>query len=185
MKIIITALTAILITFTAGAAEVPAWKINPAQSKIEFKVMQDASTITGSFKKFDGKINFDKAQLAKSKVAIDIDITSITLSFADAIATAQSQEWLATKTFPKATFVAEKFSAAKQGFRADGNLTIKGKTVPVVLEFSFDDYSTNKAKAIGKAMIKRSAFGVGNSDVKKANGVKDEIEVSFVLTAEK
>ncbi len=187
MKRIITALTLILLSSTANtnAAEVPAWKINQTQSKLEFKLIQDSSTITGSFKKFDGKINFDKSHLAKSKVAIDIDTSSLTLSFADAVATAQSTDWLSTKIFPKASFVAAKFSAVGKSFKAEGNLTIKGKTVPAIVEFSFEEYSASKAKAVGKAMIKRSAFGVGNSDVKKANGVKDEIEISFVVVAEK
>jgi polyisoprenoid-binding protein YceI len=185
MKKILTILAAIFFTTSAQASENLAWKIVPAQSKIEFKVAQDSSTISGSFKKFGGTINFDKAQLNKSKVAIDIDTSSITVSLAEAAGTVQSAEWLSSKSFPKATFVAEKFTAVGKSFRADGNLTLKGKTVPAILEFSFDEYSAAKAHAVGKATIKRSAFAVGNSDVKKANGVKDEIEISFSITAEK
>lgn len=175
----------ILSSFSAFAADSIDWKIVPAQSKIDFKVAQDASSIVGYFKKFDGKISFDKNQLAKSKVAIDIELGSVTVSLPEANGAIQSPEWLSTKAFPKASFVAEKFSANGKNFRADGNLTIKGKTVPTSLDFSFEEYSATKAKAVGKTKIKRSAFGIGNSDVKKANGVQDEIEISFVVSAEK
>jgi polyisoprenoid-binding protein YceI len=62
MKKIITITSLILFSLSASAAEVVAWKIIPTQSKIDFKVSQDGSNIVGYFKKFDGKINFDKKQ---------------------------------------------------------------------------------------------------------------------------
>ncbi len=185
MKKLITITSLFLFSLSASAADVTSWKIVPDQSKIDFKVSQDGSNIIGYFKKFDGKINFDKNQLSKSKVAIDIDMSSITVSLAEASGTVQSPEWLSVKAFPKATFVAEKFSSKGKYFLADGTLTIKGKSVPTSLEFSFEEPASNKAKATGKVIIKRSAFGVGNSDVKKANGVQDNVEVSFVVNAEK
>lgn len=185
MKKTLATLATIIIATSAQAAENIAWKIVPSQSKIEFKVAQDSSTINGSFKKFDGKIAFDKNNLNKSKVTIDIDTSSINVSLAEAAGAVQSPDWLSTKAFPKATFSAEKFSISGKGFRADGNLTIKGKAIPTVLEFSFDEYDAKKARATGKALIKRSTFGVGNSDVKKANGVKDDVEINFVVVAEK
>ena len=188
MKKLLTIFTAFYFTTSAFAADVTAWKIAPTQSKVSFKVKQDGADLVGYFKKFDGKINFDKNQLAKSKVAIDIDVSSVVVSLAEAHGAVQSPEWLSAKAFPKATFTAEKFSAqGAQGkyFRAEGNLTIKGKTVPATLEFAFEESAPNKARATGKTTIKRSDFAVGNSDVKKANGVENSIEVSFVVNAEK
>lgn len=185
MKKLLTIFTAFYFTTSAFAADATAWKIAPTQSKLSFKVKQGGSDLVGYFKKFDGKINFDKNQLAKSKVAIDIDVSSVVVSLAEANGAVQSPEWLSAKAFPKATFTAEKFSAQGKNFRADGNLTIKGKTVPTTLEFVFEESAPNKARATGKTIIKRSAFAIGNSDVKKANGVEDAIEVSFVVNAEK
>lgn len=185
MKKLITITSLFLFSLSAFAADVASWKIIPTQSKIDFKVSQDGSNIVGYFKKFDGKINFDKNQLAKSKVAIDVDMSSVAVSLAEAGGTVQSPEWLSVKAFPKATFVADKFTSKGKSFRADGILTIKEKAVPTSLEFSFEEPSTNKARATGKVIIKRSSFGIGNSDVKKANGVGDEVEISFVVNAEK
>lgn len=185
MKKILITLAAIFISTSTNAADSIAWRIVQDQSKIEFKVSQDSSTISGSFAKFNGRISFDKDRLARSKVIMDIDTSSIIVSLSEAAGTVQSPEWLSTKAFPKATFVAEKFSAKGKSFIADGTLTIKGKSVPTTLEFSFDEYSKNKAHAVGKTTIKRSAFGIGNSDVKKANGVEDAVEISFEITAER
>lgn len=185
MKKLFATIAFIFIASSAQALENKPWKIIPEQSKIEFKVVQDSSNISGSFQKFDGKIIFDKAALNASKATINIDTSSIAISLSEAIGTVQSPDWLATKSFPKATFTTNKFSASGNNFRAEGNLTLKGKTVPVVLEFTFNEYTTDKARATGKTLIKRSAFGIGNSDAKKANGVKDEVEISFVISVEK
>ena len=186
MKKLLTIFTAFYFTTSAFAADVQAWKIIPAQSKISFKVAQDGSSVNGSFAKFDGKINFDKKQLADSKVEINVDVTSIGASPPEASGNVQNPEWLSTKAFPKATFTADKFTyLGKNNFRADGNLTIKGKVIPTSLEFTFESTSPRKAIATGKTTIKRSDFGVGNSDVSKANGVKDLVEISFVISAEK
>jgi polyisoprenoid-binding protein YceI len=187
MKKFLAILVAVLFVTSVKASEIGTWRIVPAQSKIEFKVAQDNSIISGSFKKFDGKISFDKEQLTKSKVVIEIDVASASFSLTEANSQAQTTEWFATKNFPKAIFSAEKFTTSndKKTFRANGNLTLKGKTVPTSVEFSFEEYGTKKARAIGKANIKRSEFAVGDRDPKKANGVKDEVEITFTISAEK
>jgi len=180
----------IVLTFfasTAIAAESTAWKIISEKSKLNFKVQQDKSDIVGYFKKFDGQINFDKDQLDKSKVIIDIDTSSIVISLTEAQSAIQGSEWLSTKAFPKATFSAAKFVLLKdkKTYRADGDLTIKSRTFPISLDFTFNEYSATKANATGKTHIQRSVFTVGNSDIKKANNVSDDVEVTFSITATK
>jgi len=170
-----------------AAATVDEWKIIPSKSKLEFRAIQENSSITGSFRKFDGKINFDKNQLPKSKIQIDIDTTSIDISFNEALDSIKSATWLSVQAFPKATFTASRFTnlSAQKTFRADGMLTIKGKTIATPVEFILEEYSQTNARAVGKATIKRSAFLVGDRDPKKANGVKDEIEITFTINAER
>lgn len=169
-----------------NSSAAPNWKIDQAKSKLEFSVTQDKSKITGLFKKFDGKIEFDPSQLNSSKVAIEVDTTSVDVSFAEAADTLRSSSWLATKAFPKATFTAEKFtSLGKQKFRADGKLTLKGKSTPIIIDFTLTEFSKNKAHAIGSTTIKRSAFDVGDRNIKKANGVSDEVQISFAVEAER
>ncbi len=183
-KIFLYAIAATLLAPTlSNAAE---WKIVPAQSKIEFKATQNSSAVTGSFKKFSGKINFDPAQLKTSKVEIEIDIVSVEASLSDAVSTLKTPEWFSSAAFPKATFVAEKFTkVSDKKFTADGNLTIKGKSVPTKLEFTLEEYTAAKAKAVGLVTIKRADFAIGAKDPANAHGVKDEVAVSFVVNAVK
>ncbi len=165
----------------------PEWKILTDRSKINFQATQDMSAINGSFKKFDGTIIFDPSDLLHSNVAIEIDTTSVDISFFEAVETLKGEVWLGTKLFPKASFISNNFIAlqGKNQFRSQGKLTLKGKTVPVLLDFSLDEYSKTNAHMSGTATIKRSAFEVGERDPRKANGVKDEVVVTVDLYAER
>lgn len=169
-----------------------AWKVNNEKSKIEFKATQDNSSVTGSFKKFSGKINFDNVQLNNSKVEFEVDTTSLDSSFANAIETIKSTAWLASAQFPKATFSSTNFvKLTFKDYVISGNLTIKGKTIPIKINFSFDgsenDYRNAdlSVTARGSFVVKRSDFMVGDADPSKANGVKDEVTITFVIHANK
>lgn len=168
------------------------WIVNNEKSKIEFKVDQDNSAVSGSFKKFSGKINFDPNKLDSSKVEFEVDTTSVDTSFASAIDTIKSAAWLASSQFPKAKFSSTNFiKLTFKDYIMSGNLTIKGKTIPVKINFSFDSNENDfrnsdlSATARGSFVIKRSDFMVGDSDITKANGVKDEVTLSFVINATK
>lgn len=163
------------------------WVINPSKSKLEFRAMQDSSSVSGSFGKFDGTINFDPAELQSSSVEITVDTSSVTTSFTEASDTLKSPGWFAVKAFPTAVFKANNFTplAGKMEFRSIGTLTMKGKTLPINLDFTLTEYNKTNARAVGKAVLKRADFGVGERDQKKANGVRDEVTILIDVSAER
>lgn len=170
--------------FLPTFANADEWKIVQDKSKLSFKVLQNNSQINGYFKNFSGKINFDPTQLKTSKVDIDVDLTSLTTSVHDATTTLPTNEWLATKTFPQAHFSANQFTKVDgKKYVANGYLTLKGKNVPCNLNFTLDEYSATKARALGNVTIKRSDFAIGAKNPDNAHGVKDEVEVNFIVEA--
>lgn len=184
MKKIILAIFAI--SFLALNAQAAEWKIQPQDSSIKFSVKQNSSVITGGFSKFSGKINFDKNNLNASNVEILVDLTSLTTSLSDATATLPTKDWLDSKSNASAKFEAKKFSkVSNDQYKAEGNLTIKGKTVPLTLDFYFPEYSDKKAKATGKTTIKRDAYGIGAKDPANAHGVENNVNVEFAIVAVK
>ncbi len=169
---------------TINFANAKEWKIDTNLSKLEFVATQNNAKVNGAFKKFSGLINFDKNNLATSKIDINIDISSVEASLSDAAATLKTEAWFNLAKFPTANFKAEKFTKiSDKKFKADGKLTIKGAAIPLSLEFVFDEYLANKAKATGKALIKRTNFNIGAKDPANAHGVKDDVEVNFVIVA--
>ncbi len=160
------------------------WKIIPDQSKIEFATTQNSSKVLGSFKKFFGKINFDPTQLKTSTIEIEVDIASVASSTTGAALTLQAIDWFSAKDSPKAIFTANKFTKiSDKKYTAEGNLTIKGKAVATILEFTLEEYSAAKAKVVGSTTIKRSDFAIGAKDPANAHGIADSVVVSFAVNA--
>ncbi|MES2678015.1 MAG: YceI family protein [Pseudomonadota bacterium] len=167
-----------------AANQITQWQIVPFQSKIEFAANKDNAPVNGSFNKFAGMIAFDKTNLSNSQILINVDLNSLSTSFYGADEKLRSKEWLDLKSFPVAQFKSEKFSQInKDQFHCDGFLQLKGIKLPVGLDFSFQEYSSNKAHANGVAKISRSNFGIGNKDEKLADGVKDLVEIKFTIVA--
>ncbi len=184
MKKIFFAILLLAASSTLSYAE--SFKIIPQKSKIEFKAMQNNSAILGSFKKFEGKIDFDPQKLANSKVEIEIETSSYDCSLSDCLNSLKTAQWLDVTQFAKAIFKADKFvKTGEKKYKANGNLTIKGKTSPSELEFVLDEYNKSSASAHGQAVIKRSNFDVGAKDPANAHGVKDEVAITFVVNAVK
>ena len=214
-------------TSSSSSKSVPEWKIIPEKSSLEFKAVRNGSEIRGSFKKFDGRIAFDKKQLNKSSVNIDIDTTSVETSYAEALSALRAATWLSTSAFPKANFTANNITILSDinlsnaanvnlnsdlenaivndmsnvesvdggdvnlqklkglrtpnTFRANGTLTIKGKSVPTRIDFSLTKYTPTNVVVVGKATINRNSFNIGD----RSSGVKDEVVINFTISAEK
>ncbi len=167
-------------------AAAPAWQITPQQSKITFTATQNNAPVTGSFKTFSGDVYFDPAQLDSSHVRISVDINSIDSSYQEMSDTLKTADWFNVKLFPEAVFAANKFTkTGNNTYQAIGTLTLRDKTLPVTLDFNVDDYSATHFHAKGSTVVKRTAFGVGQGEWAKTDGVKDEVKVEFVLGAVK
>ncbi len=163
------------------------WKVVQDKSKLDFEFNQDNSSIRGSFKKFGGEIKFDPNKIQDSNINIDIDTSSLELSFVNALETAKSSKWLATSAFPKANFKARNFVklSAENKYQAKGHLTIKGRSIPTTITFTLEKYGKLSAKATGNATINRNRFGVGDENFAKSNKIDDEIKINFTINAQK
>ena len=181
----ILALLVLLIPATA-LATVPKWQIIPSESSITFTGIQNDAPASGKFKKFTGEISFDPAQLNVSKVRIVIDMNSVSTSYSDFTSTLLTSDWFNVKSFPQAIFEATDFTKISENkYQARGMLTIRDKTVPVVLTFSTEELTKTKGRVKGSTTVKRMMFGVGQGEWSDTNAVKDDVQVNFTMTAMK
>ncbi len=162
----------------------PDWKIVKQDSVIGFKAKQGKSVVNGSFKEFNGKIKFNKDEQKGNQVTIEVDTSSLAMSFSQALDTIKTDPWLAVQKFPKAVFTADNFTALSSSKMQlnEGQLTIKGKTIPVSFGFEFTKYTKTNATAIGSFTVKRSDFGIGSKD---QNDVDEEVEILFKISAQR
>lgn len=163
------------------------WKIIQDKSQLNFELNQNNSSIRGSFTKFDGEIRFDPNKIQDSDININIDTSSLELSFVNALETAKSSKWLATSAFPKANFKARNFVklSAENKYQAKGHLTIKGKSVPTTVTFTLEQYGKLSAKVTGSATIRRDQFEIGDEEIAKSNKIDNEVKINFIVNARK
>jgi polyisoprenoid-binding protein YceI len=163
------------------------WKIIADKSKIEFTAKQNDSEVKGQFKSFIGSINFDPNDLKHANCEIKVDMTSLDMSYSEALEALKTANWLAIKTFPFSIFRSEKFIASSglKQYRVYGNLEMKGKTIPLNLDFTIKKLHIDYIHVVGKAIIKRSDFDIGDNDLKKSHGVANEVEINFEVHAQK
>jgi polyisoprenoid-binding protein YceI len=144
------------------------------------------STQLSSFGKTTGTVVFD-AQAKTGAVDIVIDTTTVNTGFADFNGHIQSEDFLDTAKFPKATFKSTKvvFEGDKPA-SIEGQLTIKGVTKPVTLtvtSFQAMPHPMMKVAALGAnafVTIKRSEYNAG----KYAPYVGDEVRIDIAIEAQ-
>lgn len=172
----------ILLLPTVSAAFV--WHIVPEKSSLHFKAIQNNAPVTGEFKTFTGNIDFDQQALNKNHIEITVDTGSVTTSLKDISDALKTTEWFDVKAFPKAIFTAKDFKKINdKNYEANGKLTLRDKTLPLKLHFTFEKYSDKEAVVTGHAGIKRIEFGIGQGEWKKTDAVKDMVEINFKIEA--
>lgn len=165
--LIAAALAATALVGTAHA-EVATYSIDPTHTFVTFEVTHfGTSTNRGRFDKKEGTVQLDKA--AKTgKVELTLETGSIDTGTAAFDKHLQSDNFLNAAAFPTAKFVAStfRFNGDKVSEVA-GQLTLLGKTLPVVLKASNFNCYTNpmlKREVCGgdfETTIQRSQWGMG------------------------
>lgn len=165
----------------AAHAEIPHWNLVPEKSSIRWEATQNHAPVAGKFDAFTAEIAFHPDALGQSHVKISIDTASITTAYDEAQSTLKTADWFAVDAFGHAIFETTRFSALGDNhYQAEGNLTIKGISAPVVLNFTMENYSDTEAHMLGEATLKRTDFNIGWKDTQQ---VEDNVKVMVEITA--
>jgi len=154
-------LLALPVAAVAPAANAPLWTVDKAASTLSFEGVGDGSAFAGSFSAWDAKIHFDPANLAASGTEVTIDTGSAATGDASKDEPLPTAQWFSTSAFPNATFTTTAItSTGANAYVAEGNLSIRGVSVPVKLPFTLS-ISGNTADMEGSVTIDRSLWSIG------------------------
>ena len=181
---------------TATAPTVTTWDIDTSHSSVGFNVRHLVISKThGRFTRWNGSITLDEANLANSRVEVNIDADSIDTNEPQRDAHLRSADFFDVEKNPKLTFVSTQITPGAGGeFRIAGDLTIAGITRPVVLEAeslgrTADPWGGQRAGFSAKTTIDRRDFGLTWNQALEAGGVlvsdKVDIEVEAQVVAGK
>lgn len=144
------------------------WTFEPAHTHIGFSVRHLGLTDTpGNFRSFGAQLSFDEGNLEASSVSFEIDAASIDTAFEMRDEHLRGADWLDATTHPKIVFASRCVRpAGDRQYVIEGNLTIRGITLPAAFDTTLIDRAVNpwtQAPVIGfeaRSNISRSAYGM-------------------------
>ena len=170
------------------------WKIDAAHSQIEFTVRHMMITnARGRFDKFEGTIEFDETNPAKSKIDVQVDLNSISTRDEKRDGHLKSPDFFDVANYPTAAFKSKNIVVTgKNTGRVTGDLTIRGITHEVTLDVEFVGILKNPwgAQAAGfnaHTKINRKDWGLNWNVALEAGGwlVGDEITINIEVELNK
>lgn len=170
-------------TVSASSQEQPIagnWLVQ--EGTIALTIQQMGSAVSGSFGSWQADITFDApdAPGPAGKVAVDIDIASLTLG--TVTDQAMGADYFDSTTYPKARFEAD-LERLESGYRAVGQLKIRDKVQPLALPFTLD-ITGDTAQMQGQAVVNRLDFDIGQG-TKDAGTLGFEVVLDISVTAQR
>ena len=171
---------ALIALVLSPAAYADVRQAGPAAGTLEFSGVQAGAKFTGTFNNFHVKLDFDTAKPQTGSLDVTIETSSVNTQDGERDQVLKSPDFFWVEKHPQAIFHATRFERAGAGWRATGDLTIRGmkKTVPV-------SFTLAPAGAVtvmkGSASLKRLAFGLGQGDWASTEWVGDDVDVRFDL----
>jgi polyisoprenoid-binding protein YceI len=178
----------------APAAPAGAYVNDATHTSLEWRIKhQGLSFYTARFTKVDAQLDFNEADVSKSKLSVTVDPKSVETDYAktrsdtrDFNAEIVGEQILNTPKFPTITFKSTKVAktGADKG-TVTGDLTFLGVTKPVTLAITYNgnrpDPRTQKHKLGFSATgtIKRSDFGLAYGAAFLGDEVQIVIETEF------
>jgi polyisoprenoid-binding protein YceI len=149
------------------------------------------TTVRGAFTDFSGTAHLDTADPGASSVSLRINAASIDTGNADRDAHLRSADFLDVETHPEILFVSTGVEQIESDvYRVTGDLTIKGETRSVAVEFTLtgsaqDPFGNLRVGFEGALAIKRSDWQLTWNAVLETGGVlvSDRIQIEFDVSA--
>lgn len=168
------------------------WQIDPAHTQVGFTAKHMMfTTVRGHFRDVKGTIELDEANLADSKVEVEIDAASVNTNVEQRDGHLKSPDFLHVEEHPTITFRSTRVEPlGGDRARIAGELTIRGTTRPVTLDAELGGRAVNPygKEVVGfeaRTKINRKDFGLTFNIPLEGGGVvvSDELKIEIDVQA--
>ena len=168
------------------------YSLDPTHTRIGFVARHAMVTkVRGAFNAFEGSAVLDFADPSRSSATVSIDVTSIDTRQAQRDEHLRTNDFFDAPTFPTITFASTSAQQVDEStFRLTGDLTIKGVTKPVSIDFEHtgaakDPFGNVRVGFEGSTTIHRSDYGVTFNAALETGGVlvSEKIVLEFEISA--
>jgi len=170
MRRLLPALAVAALFSPLAHAQTSTWKPDPAHSGVSFVATHlTISKVPGHFNLAGGEVDWNEADITKSKVSITIDAASVNTNNPMRDGDLKSDHFFDVAKYPTATFTSTSISKSSDGLVIAGDLTVHGITKPVTLQVTgpkgpvagMDKKSTHMGFS-ATTTVNRSAFNLGS-----------------------
>lgn len=184
--------TAAQTTITAPGDLRGTYALDPTHSRIGFVARHAMVTkVRGSFNEFEGTGFFDPEDGARSHLRLTVKAASIDTRNDDRDAHLRSNDFFDMAEYPEISFVSTEVDQLDEtNYRVTGDLTIKGVTRPVTVDFEYtgssvDPYENLRIGFEGQARVNRKDWGVNWNAALEAGGVlvSETVTLEFDVSA--
>ncbi len=165
----------------APAASSVRLALDPSNSKVGFVGSKVTGSHEGGFKEVSGTIELVDNDPTRSKVQVDIKVSSMFTDDNDLTEHLLSPDFFDAKQFPQATFVSKAIEKSSAGFEVVGDLSMHGTTREIRFPAQIQA-SPSEVKVTSEFSINRFDFGMkypGKAD----NLIRKEVVIKLDVVA--
>jgi polyisoprenoid-binding protein YceI len=167
------------------------YTIDPTHTRLGFSARHAmVTTVRGQFQAFSGTAHVDAANPANSWVKVSIETASIDTGVADRDGHLKSPDFFDAEANPEITFVSTDVSRDGDDWTIAGDLTIKGVSKPVSIEFEStgsarDPFGNLRVGFEGATSINRKDWGLTWNAALETGGVlvSEKVKLEFDISA--
>ncbi|MGQ0464461.1 MAG: YceI family protein [Sporichthyaceae bacterium] len=179
-------------TATTTSALTGTWTIDTSHSRVGFTARHAMVTkVRGSFTEFAGTAVLDAENPAASAIDLTVEVASVATGNDQRDGHLRTNDFFDAEAYPQIRFVSTGVEqTGDENYRLIGDLTIKGVTKSVAVDFEFtglavDPWGNQRAGFEGKTTINRKDWGVSFNAALEAGGVlvSEKIGLEFDISA--
>lgn len=153
-----------------------------SSSFVSFRAIQQGAPFEGEFAAISARIRFQRGNPAAGKIIGVVETASVRTGSGERDKTLLDREWFDPGNHPQSRFESDSIEITETGFRANGQLTLKGVTNPVVMDFTFEESGGGtRAHLAGTFELLRLEFGVGEGFWSDTGWTANEVTVEVEL----